>query len=261
MTPSPDRQPRNTRPVTAERSLKLLRQLVGCSWPLERHWQNPSARSISFELQNTPTTPAISFLMVTASGSRSGDMAISFLDFNLNEEAQRQSVAQSIKNDIFSTTFVFRPDGSLRNRAIFNAICLIAETLKRDTESFREPRSLEIGEAEKVISKVVTNRLDFSSLLQPPAPRLYCDDSERLVSGAQSAWIEFQLASDRSSISLTFSQNINGTDYDPFGPSITIREPFCGGSQYRSGRVYSALRVLFAVDGLFTAPSAKEPKN
>jgi hypothetical protein len=162
-----------------------------------------------------------------------------------------------VRGDIFSRTFFFEAGKDPRARAIFNSFCLIADTLQRESKGVREPsyRALDVGKAESVIVKELAKPIDFSEAFASGPRRLYCDDSERLVSGADTAWIDLSFSPDGTKIGLTFSQNVNGGDYNPYWPSICIREPFRGGSRYHSGRVHSALKVLLAADGIFPPPT------
>lgn len=229
-------------------TLGALRFIVDRVWGLESNTRYDASRVVT--VTDESGTLKLHFQIVEESNSRTGDIFLTLLDTTPLSDEFSQSVANMKRGEIFSKSFNIKLTDDPRSRAFFNCLCLLADTLQRDTDTSKI-KNLDGAVVKSALSKILNNRIDFPSGLCNRALRLYCDDYENLGDGKKAAWIEFKLSADQTELTLTFSQTCGSPDFRPEIPGLCIREPFCGGSMYRTGRVHSALKILFAADALF----------
>lgn len=251
----PQKAPTLEELLNQERHLEALQYIVDRVWPLQREGSlQLGANGILVEIPSIVSTAHLQLFLMTAANSRLGDITIRLLDSESNSKIPANLFESSPEPKFFSNSFRFKKSpGNPRSCALFNSLCLVADTLIREPNNRgQRVRNLPEGKAEKTLARLLTSpQIDFPHLNTNNKILLYCNDFQNLSSGERAAWIEFKVSPDRSAITLTFFQHPHSVDFDPYLPSICIREPFFGGSAYSSGKVQQALKVLFAADALF----------
>lgn len=190
-------QPQQPQPLAKllqpEQHLEALRYIVDRVWPLQRENNlQLGVKGIHVEIPNSDSTAHIQLFLMTAVNSRTGDISIQLLDRAASSRALNDSLESLQEGQVFSSSFIFKKSpGDPWNCALFNGLCLLADTLLRDqNKSDSRIRSLSLGQAEKALETLLANpQIDFSHISAQDEVRLYCDDYQNLGDGVKAAWM------------------------------------------------------------------------